>query len=248
MTLPVIAGLIRRRLLINFRVDPAIVSRILPAGMRPKLQGSHAIAGICLIRLEQIRPKGLPAVLGIASENAAHRIAVEWTGSDGGPEEGVFIPRRDTGSMLNAMAGGRLFPGEHHHAKFEVQDDGRGVALTMTPEDGHADVAVSGAAVDALPGSSCFGSLDEASAFFSHGCTGYSTTRDPHRLDGLKLITAQWRVHPFDVTDVHSGYFTDETRFPKGSIEFDHGLVMRDIAHEWHALPAFDCAPACETV
>jgi hypothetical protein len=244
MTLPVIAGIIRRRLLINFRADPEVTSRLLPTGMRPKLHGSHAIVGICLIRLERIRPKGLPSALGISSENAAHRFAVEWDGPHGA-EEGVFIPRRDTGSILSAMAGGRLFPGEHHRARFEVRDDGRAVSLAMTPEEGDARVVVNGVTAEALPVNSCFDSLEESSAFFSSGSSGFSVTRDPRRLDGLKLVTASWSVQPFEVSDVYSGFIADEARFPKGSIEFDHGLVMRDIPHEWQALGPFNCAPAC---
>jgi hypothetical protein len=42
-----------------------------------------------------------------------------------------------------------------------------------------------------------------------------------------------WRVRALSITDVHSSFFADQHRFPKGSIEFDHALVMRDIAHEW---------------
>jgi hypothetical protein len=242
MTLPVITGIIRRRLLINFRADPEVTLRILPAGMRPKLHGSHAIVGICLIRLEQIRPKGLPAALGLSSENAAHRVAVEWTGADGLPTEGVFIPRRDTSSALNALAGGRLFPGEHHHARFSAQDDGRAVSLSMEPDDGDARVAVSGVVAETFPDSSCFRSVEEASDFFSPGCCGYSVTHDANRLDGIKLVTHRWQVRPFEVTDVHSEFFADKSRFPKGSITFDHGLVMRNIEHEWRSLPSFDCA------
>ena len=104
MRIPVLKGTIKRRLLVNFRVDPAIQKR-LPTPFRPKLHRGHAIAGICLIRLEHIRPAGLPALIGFSSENAAHRIAVEWTDVSGTAREGVFIPRRDTGSRLNSLAG-----------------------------------------------------------------------------------------------------------------------------------------------
>ena len=45
---------------------------------RPKLVKGKGIAGICLIRLKQIRPRFVPSFLGISSGNAAHRIAVEW--------------------------------------------------------------------------------------------------------------------------------------------------------------------------
>jgi hypothetical protein len=59
---------------------------------------------------------------GLRSENAAHRVAVEWE-EHGHRREGVYIPRRDTNLSLNALAGGRIFPGEHHPAKFEVDED-----------------------------------------------------------------------------------------------------------------------------
>ena len=45
-----IHGIIRRRLLVNFRVEPAVIQRLLPARFRPKVHAGHAVAGICLIR------------------------------------------------------------------------------------------------------------------------------------------------------------------------------------------------------
>ena len=87
---------------------------------------------------------------------------------------------------------------------------------------------------DTLPSSSCFDSLLEASAFFEGGCLGYSVTRDETRLDGLLLRTLEWRVEALAVTTARSSYFDDGARFPSGSVEFDHALIMRDILHEWH--------------
>ena len=234
MRIPVLKGTIKRRLLVNFRVDPAVIQKLLPAPFRPKLHSGHAIAGICLIRLEHIRPAGLPALVGLSSENAAHRLAVEWTDASGAAREGVFIPRRDTGSRLNSMAGGRLFPGEHHHARFTVSDNGHHIDLAMEADDQQVSVRVVGDTSDALPASSCFASLLEASAFFEGGCLGYSVTRDASRLDGLLLRTLEWRVQTLAVTTAHSSFFDDTSHFPSGAVEFDHALVMRDIVHEWH--------------
>jgi hypothetical protein len=247
MPLPVITGLIKRRLLINFRADPEVTQPLLPAGLRPKLHDSHAIVGICLIRLEQIRPKGLPALIGVASEDAAHRIAVQWTGSDGQPEEGVFIPRRDTDSALNVLAGGRMFPGVHHLSRFAVKDDGQTVSVSMTPDDRNATIEVSGGEAASLPRSSCFASLEDSSAFFEPGCIGYSTARNANRLDGLKLRTHDWQVRPLEVTGVHSGFFADETRFPKGSIEFDHASSCETCSTTGSPFPAFHSLREAET-
>ncbi len=70
MRLPVIQGTIRRRILANFRVDPEIMQREIPSRFRPKLQKGLAVAGICLIRLEHVRPRLMPEIVGLNSEKA----------------------------------------------------------------------------------------------------------------------------------------------------------------------------------
>lgn len=237
MRLPVIGGLIRRRLLINFRVDPDVMGRFLPAPFRPKLQGGHAIAGICLIRLEEMRPGWLPRSCGISSENAAHRIAVLWDGPAGQRCEGVYVPRRDTGSLLNHLAGGRVFPGEHSLADFEVTDDGLRIAMSVRSRDGFMTLRLRAREGELLPDSSCFGSLAESSAYFEGGSIGYSVTRDRCRLDGIRLETDGWQVRPLAVEQVESSFFADEAAFPRGSVTFDHALIMRDVSHRWRGEP-----------
>ena len=233
MRIPVIRGVIRRRLLVNFRANPEAVQKLLPPPFVPKLHGGWAIVGICLIRLEQVRPVGLPSFVGISSENAAHRIAVQWDGPLG-RQEGVYIPRRDTGSCLNRLAGGRLFPGEHHPAEFKVFDDGREIDFRMRSLDGSGSVEVRGRSAEKLPGQSVFKTLDQASAFFEPGSRGYSPRLRRGGLDALVLKTFEWKVKPLEVEQVHSSWFSDEKRFPPASIQFDHALIMRDIPHEWH--------------
>lgn len=237
MKLPKIEGVIRRRILVNFRIDPEVMQRQLPARFRPKLHAGFAIGGICLIRLEQIRPAGLPGLMGLSSENAAHRIAVLWDDETGKTQEGVFIPRRDTDSFLNQMAGGRVFPGEHHAAKFQVAGSGEEIDFEMKSKDGEVSVRIKAKVVVELPKGSGFGLLAEASKFFEPGSLGYSATGDSTRLDGLTLKTKTWRMEALEVQQVHSSYFGDEKKFPKGSVTFDCALLMRDIEHEWHSAP-----------
>ncbi|CAN5558971.1 DUF2071 domain-containing protein [soil metagenome] len=238
MRVPVIKGLIRRRLLLNFRADPDVVQALLPEGLRPKLHHGSAIIGICLIRLEEMRPKGLPSFLGLSSENAAHRMAVEWEDASGQTQEGVYVPRRDTDSSLNALAGGRIFPGEQNLSRFRVDDDEKSVAFSMMAFDGTA-IKVEALAGEKLPPVSGFSSLEESSAFFERGCLGYSATCGGTRLDGLRLQTDHWSVRPLAVTQIRSTYFEDINRFPVGSLDFDHGLIMRNIPHEWHSVDDF---------
>jgi hypothetical protein len=236
MRLPTIQGVIRRRILANYRVDPEVMQRQLPVRFRPKLHEGYAIAGICLIRLEHIRPKRMPEALGLNSENAAHRVAVLWD-EDGVTREGVFIARRDTGSSISHILGGLVFPGEHNKAVFAVEDTGAVISICMKSRDREMTVEIQGSVTTELAPTSIFSSLAESSAFFEEGSVGFSVTQDPHRLDGLRLDTTAWRVEPLEVRHIHSSYFADTARFPEGSIEFDHALIMRDIEHEWHSEP-----------
>jgi hypothetical protein len=173
MRLPAIRGVIDRRILVNFRLAPEVLTRVLPEPFRPKLINGVGMAGICLIRLKHVRPRFFPSFLGVSSENAAHRIAVQWDSEDG-LREGVYIPRRDTSSRLNSLVGGWLFPGIHHHCRFMVHEQGDSYRVALDSDDENTHVAVEGLVASHLPEASIFRSLEQASRFFEGGSLGYS--------------------------------------------------------------------------
>ena len=249
MRFPTITGIIRRRILINYRVDPSAIAPLLPAGLRPKHYKGWAIAGICMIRLEKIRPGFLPLPFGLSSENAAHRIAVTWTGDDGTERDGVFIPRRDSNSLLNQWAGGRLFPGQHHSARFDVVDRDGSLEFSMRSNDGSVAIRFSVRESATFSRGSTFSTLAEASEFFRDGQDGFSSRDDAERLDGVQLRIKDWQVTPLDVDFVESSFFDERTRFPADGVHFDCALLMRNVVHEWRALPSLcpDCDLACPT-
>src|ERR1700730_1537912 len=243
MKIPMIRGTIERRILVNFRVDPDVLTHLLPSPFRPKLVKGKGMAGVCLIRLKDIRPRFLPSFLGISSENAAHRIAVEWD-QEGETKEGVFIPRRDTSSRLNTLLGGRIFPGVHHHAAFQVHEQDDRYRVVLDSDDRATHLLVEGHVAQELPKTSVFGSLKEASDFFEHGSLGYSVTAKQDQFDGLELRSFNWQVQPLAVDKVESSFFEDQGVFPAGSVEFDCALLMRGIDHEWHGRGMLCGAPS----
>ena len=232
MRIPVVLGTIDRRILVNYQVDPDVLEKILPDPFRPKRIRGKGIAGICLIRLKEIRPRFVPRILGISSENAAHRIAVEWS-ENGQLKEGVYVPRRDTSSRLNSILGGKLFPGTHHHARFDILEHDQVFRVAFQSDDGDAHLRVEASLAGSLPKGTIFKSLAEASDFFERGSLGYSATEIPGKFDGLELRTNAWQVQPLRVKRVESHFFEDRTHFPKGSVQFDCALLMRGMRHEW---------------
>jgi len=233
LRLPVIRGVITRRLLVNFRIRPEALREFLPMPFRPQLVRGWALGGICLIRLDAVRPKGLPSWLGLGSENAAHRLAVEWDEA-GTTRNGVYIPRLDTGSAMNQLLGGRVFPGEHHRADFTATDDGEALRLEVRGRDNGLHIAVAGRNGPEIPPGSVFRSLAEASEFFRNGPLGWSASGNGC-CEGLELHCAAWRMEPFVVQTVTSSFFDDTARFPEGTAIFDSAFVMRGIEHEWRA-------------
>jgi hypothetical protein len=232
MRLPTIHGYIDRRILINFTVDPNYVRKIIPEPFRPKVYKDKAIVGICLIRLKNIKLKGLPDFVGISSENGAHRIAVEWD-EEGETKEGVYIPRRDTSLRLNTILGGRIFPGKHYLAKFNVKEGDGNYHVDFTSSD-NTSISIDAKEIEYFDTKSIFETLENVSEFFEKGAVGYSPNRD--RYEGLKLQAYTWQVRPLEVQNVHSSFYENEAIFPKGSVQFDNALLMTRVEHEWKSM------------
>jgi len=239
---PVISGVIERRILINLRVAPKVLSKLLPAPFRPKLVKGWGMAGVCLIRLGEMRPRVLPRAFGLKSENAAHRIAVEW--DDGGlVREGVYVHRRDTSSRLSVLVGGTLFPGDHQHATFRAIEGSGRYSVALDSDDGRTHLAVEARTVESLPVGSIFASLGEASAFFEGGAIGFSPSTRRETFDALQLRCPGWKVEALAVEKLESSFFDDRSRFPEGSAVLDCALLMRDLQHEWHAVATAPSPP-----
>jgi hypothetical protein len=235
LRLPVLEGIIARRLLLNYRVRPDLLEPMLPPPFRPQRVAGWGMAGLCLIRLEDMRVKGLPAVTGLNSENVAHRIAVEWDDDDEGLRTGVFILQRHTNSRLNELVGGRLFPGVHQRASFACRETERRYKIEIEDEAGGRLVRTMARRTAGWPATSVFPTLAEASEFYRCGGCGWSLDR-ANTCEGMELKVNDWRVEPLQVEQLESRFFDDSNRFPAGSIEFDGALLMRGVQHEWHPI------------
>jgi len=233
-----------RRVLVNYRVDPTVLAALLPAPFRPALVDGHGIAGICLLRLAAVRPAGLPDAVGMTSENAAHRIAVRWDSADG-PVNGVYVPRRDTSSRLSSLAGGRLFPGWQHRARFAVEEHGDRYRIKVDSIDQVVSVAVDAYVTDSVMPGSVFADLDAASLFFRGAPVGYAATPTAGVFDGVELETRGWALRPLHVDRAASTFFDDPVRFPPGTATLDSAFLMGGIETSWHPKPQLATVAPC---
>ncbi len=237
MWVPTVHGLIDRRILVNYRVDPEVMQQHLPPPFRVKAVRGFGLAGICLIRMKHVRPWFLPfPVLG-CTENGALRFAVEWE-QNGERHSGVYIPKRFSTSRSVVFAGGRFFPGVHALAKFEVEETETHYSIQMNSE---LNLSVRGTVTQELTTSRVFENLEVASAFYEGGAIGFSDTRTPGRYEGLELQIPEWKVQPLAVEHVACDFFDDPAKFPPGSIAFDNALLMRTVKNVFVGRGSFCC-------
>ena len=246
MSISAIRGRIARRVLINLRMKPELAKSFLPAGFEPRIIDGYAIAGICLIRLEQVRLPFMPAAFGAASENAAIRFSCVRKDEHGAEHDVVYLARRDTSSPVNAMLGRGCFPAHLHPAKFEVTDNGDDVQIEIRSRDGKADLSLKVQVTDRIDEKSVFASTTELSEFFRLSNVGYSPKRpsgaslqcgQSSSLDAVELQTDTWDGLPLAVEHFHSSFFSDPAVFHAGDVELDSAFLMRNIEHSWRKVP-----------
>lgn len=231
MKIPALIGTIERRILVNFRAELSVLRDFVPQPFEPLSVNGYGIVGICFFQLKDLRIKGTPSLLGYRSENAAHRISIQWE-ENGKRKTGVYIPRRDTSSVLNALAGGRVFSGAHRLAKFQVKEENETFEISFQGKDG-TSFYMQARESSNFPMGSLFKTLDRASAFFRRGNIGYAPRYKREIFDGIELHISDWDVQALRVNEVQSDFFENLTFFPKGSIYFDHALLMKNCEHEW---------------
>jgi hypothetical protein len=234
MEMPVLNGIIDRRILINYRVHPYVVKALLPEHLDPLIINGSASAGICLLRLKNIGAKHSPSFLRITSENAAHRFLVKWT-EKGKDLHGVYIPRRDTDSFLNVWLAGKIFSWPHYAAKFDVQEANDNYTLKMESKDANTHLHVRAELASSFPSDSMFDSIEHASACFQNCSLGFSPSTIPNQFKTIQLKTKSWAVKPLQIHELKSSFFSDRSLFPDNSIQFDNALLMAGIEHESHS-------------
>ena len=225
-------GVMENRMFINYRADPHVVKRILPHPFVPSIIKGYAIIGICLIDLRELGSRWIfPKSLGLASKNTAHRFLVKIQGDDKGCDR-FYISRRDCSSFLSTFIGNRMLANIHHQSEITIDESkGRYKIHTKNSKDGDY-LNIDCEKNETLPEGSIFSDLQEVSNILEKISIGHSF-REDGTLNTLGLEIDNWEIIPLRVHNVQSCYFDDFSIFPKGSIELDHAVLMKNVKHRW---------------
>lgn len=226
MKQPAMRGVVDRRILLNYQVDPEVLRKIVPEPYRPRLYKGKGIAGICLVRLCDVRPRFVPRMFGRSSENALHRVAVEWDGATG-IERGNWVPRCDTSSRLRAFVGDGAHSVHPHVARFSVCEEAARLSVSFESNDGEVGVRVVASAAGNLAPTSVFETVELAAEFLCEGRAASGGLASDATLESENLLQ---RMDVLEVEELESTFFEEESVFPRGSIRFDSALLARRLA------------------
>ncbi len=242
MSLSVFRGVVERCMLLNYRLDLEVAKRLIPSPFQPRAWGPSALCTISWMRLRQLRPRFLPAVWGMSSENVACRIAVHWR-QRGKPREGLLALRQDTSSRFNTLLTSRMFSAVQHHARFTILEEDHRYTITVDSDDKKTHLHVVASLAPQMARSSVFRSLAEAAEFFRRA-TRVSATSRLGQFEGLELKTHAWQPLPLLVESLDCSYFRTLMPEAQSGITFDSALLLSEVEHQWSREAAIACEPA----
>jgi hypothetical protein len=176
------AGQIDRCWLFTYRVPSAEVERLLPPPLELVTRGPWAFINIVVSHLRQMRPKGLPAAVGIGYWHVAYRLYAKARSV-----EGLYFLRSDADSPLMVAAGNLLTDFKFHLAAISVEDK----RILVRSPGADVDVLLGGDAK--LPADSAFGSLEEADQFLKYKPAGLTVASGKAHALKIDRVEDAWR-------------------------------------------------------
>jgi hypothetical protein len=204
-------GRLARTWLLTYQTPAEDARALLPAPFSPVERGGLAFFNVVLCRIESMRPRGVPAALGISYWHVAYRLYARGAGV-----EGLYFLRSDCDNRLIAAAGARLTDFGFHAARVTVSEEGGRASLEVSSEGGAARVVIDRASPPELPPGSAFGSLDEAAAFLKYKPCGLSLER-PGLLNVVRIRRdeAAWRARLVRVLEARLAFFDGKKIAPE---------------------------------
>lgn len=175
-------GVVTRRFLISYPVQPAVLSAFLPPHAELSTWQGLAWVSACFVNIRHMRPSLVPSPVGMEFNYLVHRTRARVPYPDGVRRESVLVLEANINRRAVAAIGQRL-PGVRFHARdIKLLEAPDSWSVQMRADDGallyQADIAKSSIA-DELPAGSRFPDLATADKFLlnvSYGAEWHAQT------------------------------------------------------------------------
>jgi hypothetical protein len=229
------------------------VRHLLPRELDLVTRDRWAFWNVLACRVEDLRPAGVPAYLGVSYNHVAYRLHVRARTAEGEMLRGLYFVRSDAGSGLVGRFGNLLTDFRFHPAEVELShapDADAGDVLTIAVQgrgetDGNADALVriatstDRAAASAPPAGSPFASASEADEFLKYCPLGLSVDLDRRYLQLAEVIRDEsaWREQPVRVIEAHWRFFEE---LDQDDLHLERATRVDPVDYRWrlgHRVP-----------
>lgn len=222
-------GTIDRCWLFTYQTPEEEARALLPRQLEPVTRAGCAFWSVVVCHLSQMRPKPLPALLGMSYWHVAYRFYVRFHPASGPPVEGLHFVRSDCDRPLMTRMGNLLTDYNFHTAGIEVVEEPPLLRLSVRSPDAPAAATIDWIEPPRLPPHSAFATLEEAAVLLKYQPRGISIGRDGRAsVVAIRRDEAAWRSRLVTVVEARWKFFDGKTVRPEICYE------VEPIAYQWN--------------
>ncbi|XAM01670.1 DUF2071 domain-containing protein [Phycisphaeraceae bacterium D3-23] len=240
----VLRGRLADTVLLTYRTPADSVREMLPDGLELVQRGPWAFWSVVCCRVEQMRPIGVPAALGVGLHHVAYRLRVQAMTASAEVIDGLYFTHSDADAPLPPLfgaVGNRLTDLRLHRAEIAMNCGDDAMCVTVDPAASEAgyglrlDLAHAPAA--RLEGS-CFPTVEDARSFGRYPRAALSvhpSKGDPERrtlhVMRVERVDSSWCETPVAVRDARLGYL--DAIGQGGQAELEWAVRLRPMEYRW---------------
>jgi hypothetical protein len=215
--------------LFTYQTPASEAQSVLPPHLEVVTHQNCAFWNVVVCEIHSMRPKPLPAWVGIRYWHVAYRLYVRFHPKSGPPVEGLHFLRSDCDSHLIGTAGNLMTDFNFHTAPVVVEEQGHAIDIYVKSADMPAQVRLRPQVPAQLPPHSVFHSLDEAAAFLKYKPRGISVDGDGNA-NIVQIVRQEeaWQSSLVSVEDAKWTFFNGKTALPEICYQ------VNPISYQWN--------------
>jgi len=223
-----IVGRLQRCWLFVYRAPVEAVRLVLPPPLEPLARSGYAFWNIVVCQIHAMRPKHLPAAVGVSYWHVAYRLYVQLPLPTGEVVQGLYFVRSDCDRWLMSLLGNLLTDFRFHVASIVVREEPDAVLLRVASKHAPAQARLVAAGVPQLAAGSPFASAQEAAAFLAYEPHGIALTPAGHaNIIHVTRDERAWRSHPLRVESAEWTFFAGQ------DVCLESCYAVEPIAYQW---------------
>jgi len=224
-------------LVLTYAVPAAVLGPLLGPGLQLDTFGEWGFLAIALVQTEQLRPRGMPALLGRNFFLSGYRVFARFARPAKHSLRGLHILRSDTDKASMVTLGNFFTHYRYRQARVVISKSADRLELDVATPNREADlhvVADLGSRPAAPPTGSPFGTLKEARRFAGPLPYTFSYDELTNKMVVVRGLRKAWDPRPVNVTVTLATYL-EFAPFAAAGARLANAFFVERVPYAWKA-------------